>query len=79
MINKMILNQFGKVFGGSCKFLDVTPMKRCHPSSFSEIDHYHLLTMKAIVKSLTCLTSVKADHERLDYFKEESIGVHCEP
>ena len=44
-----------------------------------EVDCHHLLTMKAIVKSLTCLTSVKADCELLDHFKEESIGVHCEP
>ena len=80
-INRMILYEgpFGKVFGGSCNFLKITPMKMCHPTSVVEVDRHHLVTMKAIVKSSTCLVSAKADRELLDHFKEESIGVHCEP
>ena len=80
-IDKMILynGPFGKVFGGSCDFIKVNPMKLCHPTGVMEIDRHRLVAMKAIIKSSTCVSSAKADRELLDYFKEDSFGVHCEP
>ena len=39
----------------------------------------HAQTMRTIVKEADFSVRAKADKEFIDYFKEDSIGVHCNP
>ena len=70
------------VFGGSDDDLKFDPAEKCYPSSVHLINQSslrHAQTMKTIVKEAEFSVNAKADKDFLDYFKEESIGVLCNP
>ena len=58
-----------------------TPVK-CYPLSVHEAAESktaHARTMKVTVKEASFTATAKTDCEFLDFFKEESIGVECQP
>ena len=70
---------FGKVFGGTDPELKFTAYQTCLPVSVHEIDRQHVHTMRTALKSATLVSSAKSEKEFLDYFKEDNIGVDCNP
>ena len=70
---------FGKVFGGSDKNLMFTLHKTSYPARVLEIDRLHIQTMRAAVKSATQVASARTEKDFLDFFKEDNIGVGCNP
>ena len=77
--------QLGKVLGGSYPDLVFTPFKASYPSSVHILHQSVVSTvhrsnvMRTIVKEAVYTASAKTDREFLNYFKEESIGVECNP
>ena len=71
--------RYGKVFGGSDPDLKFTPYQRSYPAMVMEVDRRMTQTMRTAVKSATCISSVKSEKDFLDYFKQDNIGVECNP
>ena len=72
----------GMVFGGSDDDLNFDPPEKCYPSTVHVLNQSslrHAQTMRTIVKEADFSVRAKADKEFIDYFKEDSIGVHCNP
>ena len=44
-----------------------------------EVDRKMTQTMRTAVKSATLVSSAKSEREFLDYFKQDNIGVECNP
>ena len=87
-IDKMKLygGPLGVTFGGSDSDLVFSPCHKLYPSSVlstikSHVDQVHSFTMRAIVHQAThtVTNTSRVDQNLLDYFKEESIGVECNP
>ena len=70
---------YGKVFGGVDPDLKFTPHQCSYPSLVVEVDRRISQTMRTVVKSASVVSSVKSEREFLDYFKQENIGVECNP
>ena len=71
--------RYGKVFGGKDPDLKFTPHQRSYPVMVMEVDRRTSQTMRTAVKSASVISSVKSEKEFLDYFKEDNIGVECNP
>ena len=83
-IGSMVLysGPLGMVFGGSDSSLEFQTPVKCYPLSVHEAaisSPSHARTMKVIVKEASFTATAKTDREFLDFFKEESIGVECQP
>ena len=81
---KLYKGVFGSVFGGSDPDLEFSSHQLFYPSSShlamsTPLRQVQAHTMKSIVKQSSMLSVAKTTREFLDYFKEESIGVECNP
>ena len=81
VLGEMILYEgiYGKVFGGEDPDLKFTPHQRSYPVMVMEVDRRTSQTMRTVVKSATVVSSAKSEKLFLDYFKEDNIGVECNP
>ena len=81
---KLYKGVFGLVFGGSDPDLKFSPHQLFYPSSAhlamsTPLQQVQAHTMKSIVKQASMVSVTKTSRDFLDYFKEESIGVECNP
>ena len=70
---------YGKVFGGADPNLEFTPYQKSYPTVVMEVDRRVTQTMKTAVKSATLISTAKSEKEFLDFFKQDNIGVECNP
>ena len=70
---------YGKVFGGCDPDLKFTPYEKSYPALVIEVDRRMTQTMRTAVRSATLVSSVKSERDFLDYFKQDNIGVECNP
>ena len=69
---------FGPVFGGSDRCLRFTPHHLCCLVKRLQ-GAISAVTLRAAVRSVSLVNSLKSEKEFLDYFKEDAIGVDVKP
>ena len=70
---------FGKLFGGVDEGLNFQPhVLSCHIKSRQRGCMYST-TLRAIVKSVSHVSSIKGDKDLLEFFEQESLGVNAMP